>query len=371
MWSSYAQRPHAMVKYFLDQGGESVLWVDPYPTRLPSTRDMSRRTAFPNQQTPLLAGVSLLNPGGLPIEPIPGGAWVNKQLYHGHALKRIIAFAVNPVTVGVGRPSALALYTLRALSRVASFYDAMDDFPEFYDGLSRASMARNEAAIAGAVDRIYASSHVLETKFAYRKDAVVSLPNACDMALLPPVYRKKDGHIVFGYIGTIGTWFDWDIVIELARAVPEAEVHLVGPCFSPPQFELPRNVQLYGPCQLTEIGEYLQRFSVGLIPFKNTHLTASVDPIKYYEYRGMGLPILSTSFGNMTQRGRSQGVFLIDHGKDLSAVAGEALGWSPCFDDVAEIRRKNDWNVRFARAHLFDDLMTVPIHTLSNEVFRE
>jgi hypothetical protein len=371
MLSSYAQRAHAMVRYFLEQGGEAVLWIEPYPTRLPSVADLLRHTALHDQQTTLPAGVFSLKPGGLPIEPLPGGAWVNRRLFQSSALRRIKEFAVNPVTVGVGRPSALAFHTLRELSPVASFYDAMDDFPEFYVGLSKACMARHEAAIAGIVDRIYVSSQALAAKLAYRKDAVVSLPNACDMSLLPLADKKKDGHIVIGYIGTIGAWFDWDIVIELACAVPNAEIHLVGPCFSPCRFALPCNVRLHGPCRLDEIGGYLQRFSVGLIPFKSTNLTASVDPIKYYEYRGMGLPILSTSFGDMTQRGRSEGVFFIDHEKDLSAVVREALNWRPCLNEITEIRHKNDWNTRFASVHLFNETTSMSTCRLSPEFFSE
>jgi capsule polysaccharide modification protein KpsS len=41
----------------------------------------------------------------------------------------------------VGRPSSLALEALRTLGRVWSFYDAMDDFPEFYRGLARQAVA--------------------------------------------------------------------------------------------------------------------------------------------------------------------------------------------------------------------------------------
>lgn len=369
-WSSYVQRPHAMIRYFLDQGGEAVLWVEPYPTRLPSARDLSRRAALHNQRTPLLAGVSLLNPGGLPIEPVPGGAWVNRRLFHARALRRIKEFATDSVTVGIGRPSALALHALRELSPVTSFYDAMDDFPEFYSGLSKVSMARYEAAIAGIVDRIYASSRGLEAKFINRKDAVVSLPNACDMSLLTPVDEKKGDRVVIGYIGTIGAWFDWDIVIELACALPEAEIHLVGPCFSPCRFALPGNVRLRGPCRLEEIGGHLQQFSIGLIPFKNTHLTMSVDPIKYYEYRGMGLPILSTSFGDMTRRGRSEGVFFIDHDKDIDVVAKEAISWRPSRDETSEIRHRNDWNTRFADVRLFNEMTHDIVKPVISEVLQ-
>ena len=39
---SYAQRPHFMVRAWLDWGVESVLWVNPYPCRLPQWRDVRR-----------------------------------------------------------------------------------------------------------------------------------------------------------------------------------------------------------------------------------------------------------------------------------------------------------------------------------------
>ena len=62
----------------------------------------------------------------------------------------------------------------------------------------------------------------------------------------------------------------------------------------------------------------MQGFSAGLIPFIKNELTASVDPIIYYEYFVLGLPVLSTRFGEMALREGSPGVFLVD-GQDLAA----------------------------------------------------
>ena len=39
---SYAQRPHFMVRAWLEWGVESVLWVNPYPCRLPRWQDLRR-----------------------------------------------------------------------------------------------------------------------------------------------------------------------------------------------------------------------------------------------------------------------------------------------------------------------------------------
>jgi hypothetical protein len=43
----------------------------------------------------------------------------------------------------------------------------------------------------------------------------------------------------------------------------------------------------------------MRQWHAGLIPFVRNALTDSVDPVKYYEYRSCGLPVLTTLFGEM------------------------------------------------------------------------
>ena len=71
----------------------------------------------------------------------------------------------------------------------------------------------------------------------------------------------------------------------------------------------------------------MQEFSVGLIPFKCTDLTASVDPIKFYEYRALGLPVLSARFGEMALRDGLAGVFLMDKHSDLASLVRTAMAY--------------------------------------------
>ena len=40
-WDSYEQRPHYFARHWLDLGG-AVLWIDPYPSRLPRWNDLRR-----------------------------------------------------------------------------------------------------------------------------------------------------------------------------------------------------------------------------------------------------------------------------------------------------------------------------------------
>ena len=155
-------------------------------------------------------------------------------------------------------------------------------------------MEKTELEILRLVDALYVSSACIEERLGPRHSRVVRIANAYDMGTvsLPP--ERDPGLRAFGYIGSMASWFDWTAVLGLARAFPDWTVHLVGPVFQKPRASLPGNVVMHAPCPQEEVGRHLARFSIGLIPFKLSPLTRGVDPIKYYEYRAYGLPVLST-----------------------------------------------------------------------------
>ena len=356
-WDSYAQRPHHFARHFLDRGGDGVLWVNPYPNRLPGLEDLRFRRAHPVAVSPE-PRVRVVDVPAFPIEPLPGGVALNRALRWRGLLARLERETDGAdLTLGVGRPSALAVLALDRLRAQARFYDAMDDFPEFYAGLSRRSMERREDEVAARVDVVYAASDALAAKFDRRGFRTIAVKNAYAMRTLPPFEpRPRGGPIVFGYVGTVARWFDWGIVAALPRAFPLAEVRIVGPVFAPRPW-LPANVKVLGAFAQPEVIPLLRGFSVGLIPFRKTPLTASVDPIKFYEYRAMGLPILSTRFGQMKARGRADGVFSLEDGIEAPARAALAHVVDP--EDVARFRAANDWDTRLGGV-LYPDLAPLP-----------
>ncbi len=189
----------------------------------------------------------------------------------------------------------------------------MDNFPEFHRGLSRRSMGRHEDAIAAEVDFVIASSTFLAEKFARRGLAVEKVLNAFESTSRTAICKESSVESpVLGYLGCLGHWFDWPLVIRLAEAMPAARIELIGPVAAAPPKHLPAGVRILPPCRQTEVAGHLARFAAGLIPFQNNALTAGVDPIKFYEYRAAGLPVLSTSFGEMAIRGRDDGVYFLD-----------------------------------------------------------
>jgi hypothetical protein len=98
----------------------------------------------------------------------------------------------------------------------------------------------------------------------------------------------------------------------------------------------------------------MTQFNVGLIPFKETPLTSSVDPIKYYEYRALGLPVVSTAFGEMAFRRGCDDVYVIDRNADITQLVSQALtGCTAPERRAAQFRIDNSWESRFDNAKIF------------------
>lgn len=374
---SYAQRPHFTAQAWLDLGAEAILWVEPYPARLPQWSDAWRRRGLHNQNTTLGPRISVLSVPAIPVEPLPWGAWLNRRFVWPEVWQRLAEFAAaGPTILGIGRPGALPLMALRELPVAGAFYEAMDDFPEFHRGLSRRAMRRHEDAIAAEVDLIVASSTALADKFARRacgagvspaeaagtaapqSPRVLKVLNACTHPSLP-VARPSVGEMpVLGYVGCLGKWFDWPLVLRLAQAVPHCRIELLGPCAVRPPRRLPPNVRLLLPCKQDEVESHLARFSAALIPFRRSPLTAGVDPVKYHEYRAAGLPILSTTFGEMALRDADDGVYFLDQGHDLAAVVDRALRHPFDAAAIERFRRENTWQARYRAADPFRSLLS-------------
>lgn len=354
-WTSFAQRPHKFVEWFHSRFGGTVLWIDPYPTRFPELSDFRRVNATKSSanvqaigwQTP--SWLAVVRPRSLPIEPMPGSGVLNRLLWSSTLGAVDLFLDKENSRLAIGKPSELALQVMNRHPAVPSLYDAMDDFPAFYGGLSRKAMERRERKVASRVTRISVSSSALLDRFSIHREKLSCVPNACSVEFLPPSRdaAKSSGRIVIGYIGTMGHWFDWGLVKVLATTNPSKIIRLIGPIHKSPPKPMPPNVELLPACSHAIAMRMMQDFSIGLIPFMRTDLTASVDPIKYYEYRALGLPVISTQFGEMALRRGEPGVFLTDGKSDLSAAVSSAMAYQSDTDEVEEFRLANSWGVRF------------------------
>lgn len=370
-WHSFEQRPHKFVHWYRSRFQGQVIWVDPYPTRLPALCDIQRlpravvkglraSSSLAAMSAPLPGWLRVIYPRALPIEPIPSLSHINR-VFWGGALTEIETFLAQgngqEALAVVGKPSLLAIATLKRLRGAHTIFDAMDNFPAFYRGTSRWAMAQMQRRVVRSVDTVWVTSNSLyEEHSKIHKDVRLVL-NGADSFMLQDLLagdrvERSDSRRVFGYVGTIGDWFDWQWVARLAALRPHDIVRIVGPLFSKTRLSLPPNIQLLPECGHQDALRHMTHFDVGLIPFKRNSLTDGVDPIKYYEYRALGLPVISTEFGQMVYRASDPGVYISRHIEDIGLAIERCLvgGLSKTPDSHRAFIESNSWTSRFDEA---------------------
>jgi glycosyltransferase involved in cell wall biosynthesis len=233
--------------------------------------------------------------------------------------------------------------------------DICDD-PRFYPGeppwtaqLLRHAVRRADVAVT--------SSLALQADFTRMgAQRVTYLPNGIAPELLRalprPVAVGEPRRPVLGFLGHLGSWVDFELLADLARALPGAELMLVG-SIDPDRVaalaalqRLP-NVTYTGRVSYEAIGRTIASFDVGLIPFCLSDYTRAVNPLKLYEYAAQDVPIVTTAFSpDVRQFGNC--VRVADSYAAFVAAAQAALRPEDC-EPVRWIAEQHTWPALAAR----------------------
>ena len=189
----------------------------------------------------------------------------------------------------------LARTSWRAMYDVTDDWLAADRSPVEHERL-----VQEEAFLLSHCTEVVVCSPSLARTKSHR--SLTLIPNAVDI----DAYRQArarpadlpDGPVAV-YVGTIHTdRMDLDLCAATARAVDGlGHLVLVGPApvaTSDRQRLIDAGVVLAGPRDHDEVPGYLQHADVLVVPHVSTAFTDSLDPIKVYEYRAAGRPVVST-----------------------------------------------------------------------------
>ena len=191
---------------------------------------------------------------------------------------------------------------LLTLIRWPTLYDITDDWlVAERDEATHERLARQEQRLmADAAEVVVCSPGLVRSKSAAR--TVTLVQNAVDAdATRSPFARPADlptGPVAL-YLGTLhGDRLDVDLCVATARRLSgTATLVLVGPDALRPD-ERARldtaGVLRLGRRPAAEVPGYLQHADVLVVPHVVDEFTDSLDPIKLYEYRAVGRPVVST-----------------------------------------------------------------------------
>jgi len=386
-FQSVAQRPQHYVRWLHEHFNARILWIETPPLRYPRLSDLTTfkyrsfnkisHQAIDDQSSWL----KVLRLPGLPLEPSGLGRLINRRLWRESA-RLIDNWLLNaaetdgdrPPTrwLAVGRPCDAALWLHTRFSSLRLHYDVMDDVAEFYDGAARQWVIRCDEELCTKAELVSVSSLSLQNKYLSRSSNCHYVANGLawgqDLVRSRSAVRVRaasaqanlERPLIAGYVGSIASWFDWTLLLKFHQWMKvhsgrPFEIHLTGPLHEVPPKDLPKEIYIHRPVEHKAIWDELAKFDVALIPFKKNRLTEAVDPVKYYEYRALGLPVLSSAFGDMALRDKDDGVYffeeLLDGRLRLDAVLGSKL------DQDSEFLEQQCWENKFS---VIQDLIADP-----------
>jgi len=152
-------------------------------------------------------------------------------------------------------------------------------------------------------DLITVPSYVLaDSIYPYKSNKLKILPNGVDLKeLVPSGIDKSAGQKpMVGFVGAFEYFVDLDLILEIARRLPQIQFTLVGSGREFPRIKKNvaemnlKNVILTGPVPHSKIATYIDAMDICLNVFKRNKVTECAIPIKLFEYFAMKKPVIST-----------------------------------------------------------------------------
>ncbi len=208
-------------------------------------------------------------------------------------------------------------------------YYCGDDFSALA-GVDHKTVAKHESELIEKSDLIFAASQKLMAKFPEGK--VQLLPHGVDVSLFStPTPRAKDlpssHRPIAGFYGSLSKWLDYDMIEQVANAVPEWDFVFIGPneldTLMLPNLD---NVHYLGPRPHHTLPSYSQHWDVSLLPFVDNEQIRACSPLKLMEYLATGTPIVTTPFPSLvpyqehvtTVGSANQMIWALEHTRDLT-----------------------------------------------------
>lgn len=131
---------------------------------------------------------------------------------------------------------------------------------------------------------------------------------------------------IIGYYGALASWFDYELIENLANKRPDIDIVLFGikydNSFDESNIEKVKNIHYLGKVNYFDLPQYANIFDVCIIPFLINEITEATNPIKVFEYMALGKPIVTTA---MDECKKYKSVFIANNEDEFIELIDKSL----------------------------------------------
>jgi glycosyltransferase involved in cell wall biosynthesis len=362
-WDSegWTNQHHLMSR--LAASGSRVLFIESLGLRRPnlgSGRDLRRigRRLWRGLEPPRRRdGVTVLSPLVLPAHSHARIRALNAWILRVQVRRAVRRLGFHRPVLWGYVPQAEVLVDL--LDPELVVYHCVDDIAA-QEGIDSASFAAAERRFAHRADLVIASAPALAGRMRELSGNVLYAPNVADTGRFatalepgpidPQLAALQEPRIVF--VGAIAeNKVDFELLLAVAVAHRDWTLALVGAVgLGYPQTDVSLlsaqpNVHFLGVRTQENLPAVLRGAAAGVIPYRASRLTASIFPMKVYEYLAAGLPVVATGLPALTD---IEAVELVEGADQVVAALERALAADSPYARRArsDAARGHSWDAR-------------------------
>ena len=224
---------------------------------------------------------------------------------YGELIRRLFESEQRPPNADILLYTPMALDIARLLSARVLVYDVMDDLSSFRHAPEGLKLRQRQ--LLAEADVVFTGGRTLHQSVSQQRGGACYLfPSGVETAHYaaskrlhrqPAAGRPK----VAGYVGVIDERIDLQLLQQLAAALPDWRLEMIGPVAKIDPASLPQapNLLYRGMAAYRELPSIMAGFDVALMPFALNEATRSISPTKTLEYLAAGLPVVSTPIADV------------------------------------------------------------------------
>lgn len=301
-WGRHPSSSQHLFSKFL--GFSSVLWVETVGLRMPqcTMRDLRRSVQkivdFVSGRRRRFAtvphGLAVICPPTFPFTSFKFIRHLNIWLVRRSVKKATRRLGFNKHTLVVATPAQGDF--VGKLGEERSIYYCADQYA-LWPGMNQQHIAQMERLLTDRVDAIVAVSDLLAAQFQQLGKPLYTLTQGVDAVHFSRSQpQRSTGRFEIVYFGMIDERLDLDLIVEIARQLPQAIIRLIGPAtVSLQKFACAANIHVESPIPYEDLPESLNTSNLFIIPFVLNELACSCSPLKIKEYLACARPVISTA----------------------------------------------------------------------------